>query len=118
MNSQNILYWDSLVEITGDAIAFKNYYYPAGSKRVYFSDIDSIRVEKPTLLNGKWRLWGTGNLTTWFPKDWQRPSRSDIFFVRQRNSWLTIGFTVENSPAVIKILEDKKLIAVTSVSQG
>jgi len=57
MDNQTILYSDSLVEITEDSILFRDYYYPRGSKRVNFSDIENMLVKKPTLMNGRWRLW-------------------------------------------------------------
>ncbi|MBU4319322.1 MAG: hypothetical protein KKF30_18845, partial [Proteobacteria bacterium] len=63
------LYSDKLVDIFGDSIVFRNYYYPFGNKRVKFEDVDSIAVEKPTLLSGKYRYYGTGDFRTWFPPD-------------------------------------------------
>ncbi len=69
MATADVLYSDSLVEITQDAICFKCYYFPFGSKRVRFADIDHVTVEKPSLLNGKYKLQGTNDFVTWFPRD-------------------------------------------------
>ena len=51
-------YSDALVEIGDDAIRLKSYYFPFGSKRVSFAEIAEVVVEKPTLINGRWRIWG------------------------------------------------------------
>jgi hypothetical protein len=110
MNTE-MLYSDSLVEIMSDEIVFKRYYVPfGGSKAVRLTDIERITVERPTLWNGKWRLHGTGNFKTWFPKDYKRPKRDRIFFAELRNQWVNIGFTVENGDEVEKILRDKNLL--------
>ena len=56
-----ILYADHLVTITGESITFVYYSFPfAGSRTVAFSDIDHIMVMEPSLINGKWRIWGSG----------------------------------------------------------
>ena len=104
---QQILYSDKLVEITGDAIPFRMYYFPFGSKRVKLPTIARLRVMAPTLLNGKWRQWGTGDFSTWFPLDWRRSSRDRIFLAFLADRRVRIGFTVEDSDAVIRILGDK-----------
>ena len=107
------IYSDSLVILTDDAIIFKNYYYPTRApKRVMFADIQWIVVKKPTIWNGKWRLHGTGTFTVWFPEDQRRPSRDRIFFIKLKNRWVKIGFTVEDSEKVLEILRGKSLIPV------
>ena len=55
-----LLYSDTLVEINGDAIRFKDYYFPVGSKSVRFADIASVTAAKPNWLNGQYRIQGTG----------------------------------------------------------
>ncbi|MGI4789638.1 MAG: hypothetical protein ACRYFS_12395 [Janthinobacterium lividum] len=110
MTPENLLYSDSLVEITEDSICFKDYYFPVGSKEVRFSEIDTITEKKPTWWNGKYRVQGTGDLQTWFPKDWHRPSRSKLFFAHLRGSSRCIGFTVENAGLVEQILRGKSLL--------
>ena len=105
------LYKDSLVEISNNSITFFNYYYPGGkSLSVSFYDIDRIEVKEPTLLNGKYRYWGTGNFISWYPKDFQRSGRDFIFFLFRKNKKIKIGFTVEDSPKVIGILKSKEML--------
>jgi hypothetical protein len=106
-----ITYTDRLVTITKDDIIFQHYYFPTGKRKVV--KIDNIRcifVEKPTLWNGKWRLHGTGNFKTWFPKDYSRFKRDRIFIATLKNQWVNIGFTVEDGDRVEVILRSKNLI--------
>ena len=105
-----IIYTDSLVAITGDSILFKRYSLFERDRIVLFSDIKKIIVKPASIWNGKFRFHGTGDFHTWFPKDFQRYKRDKIFFAFIRNKWWRIGFTVENSTAVMKIFQEKWLI--------
>ena len=105
------IYSDKLVEITDDSITFKNYSVPFGSKRVQFARIDRVESTEPSLVSGKWRLWGTSYVLRWFPLDWKRPSKDKIFLVQLRDSARRIGFTVEDSSQVQAILRNKGLLA-------
>jgi hypothetical protein len=113
MNS-NIVYSDKLIKIDDDTILVRDYYYPFGDKRVHFENIDSIVVKKPTLLSGKYRYYGTGDFHTWFPPD-NRTSRDKIFIINIKKKWWRIGFTVENSQAVLNVLKGKCSIVDNSV---
>ncbi len=101
-----LLYRDRLIEISDDSILFLNYYYPFGNKRVSFSHIDTVSVQKPSILSGKYRYYGTGDFRTWFPPD-NRSSRDKIFILRQKNKWWRVGFTVENSQVVLDLLKSR-----------
>ena len=108
---QNILYNDSLVTLSDRSIVLKNYYLPiVGPKKVAFESIESVSVKKPSLMTGKWRIWGTGNFSTWFPLDFSRPQRDRIFFITQKGKSIRIGFTVKDSEAVVRILGQKGLL--------
>jgi hypothetical protein len=104
-----ILYQDLLVSISGDSITFHHYSFPffSSDRQVFFRDILRIDVKKPDILSGKWRIGGSGNLRTWFPLDWSRPSRDRIFHAILKTGGLNIGFTVEDSSRVISILKEK-----------
>lgn len=104
------IYKDRLIEITGDIITFYNYYFPAGAKTVPFSQVKSIEEKPPTLINGKWRLHGTGDFRTWFPADYNRPARDTIYIMKLRGKWVRIGFTAEDSKAVSELLRSKGLL--------
>jgi len=101
------LYSDNLVRITDDALYIDGFLL--GSKCVLFSRIKTIRILKPTMWNGKYRIVGTGDLRTWFPSDGSRPSRDMIFIVLMHGKWIRYGFTVEDSAAVKQIFQDLKL---------
>ncbi len=103
-------YKDKLIEVSGDAIVFKNYYFPTGSKRIKLSQVEYIEEKQPTLSNGKWRLHGTGDFRTWFPADYARPSRDKIFVIKVKNKWMRIGFTAENSHIVSELLRTRGLL--------
>ena len=105
-----LIYSDKLVEITEDSILFRDYYFPVGSKRVAFSEVENIVTDMPTMANGKWRIQGTLDLRTWFPRDWKRPNRDRIFMISFPDRRRRIGFTVEDSDTVTNILTEKGLI--------
>lgn len=105
-----VVYSDHLVEIRYNEIIFKEYYFPTGTKLVSFSEIKNIVVKEPSLSSGKWRIFGTGDLKTWFPRDLKRPERDKIFVLTLAKGWWRIGFTVEDSEKVIKIFKEKGLL--------
>lgn len=106
-----ILYNDPLVSITEESITFATYSFPLGKSRlVAFADIDHISVLEPSIMNGKWRIWGSGDLRTWFPLDIHRPSRDKIFVAIMKTGGTNIGFSVENSKKVAVLFEECKLL--------
>jgi hypothetical protein len=105
------LYQDRLIKMTDDAMVFHGYYFPSGGdKRVPWNQIERIQVKPPSLFGGSWRLWGTGDLRTWYPQDYQRPSRDRIFRVILRDRFRQIGFTVEDSAKVMSLLRDRGVL--------
>lgn len=112
-----IQYADRLVSITGDRITLAAYSFPfAGSRKIPFADIEQIQVLEPSLANGRWRIWGSGDLRTWFPLDIHRPSRDRIFVARLKTGRTRIGFTVEDSARVITVLENLRVPVTISES--
>jgi hypothetical protein len=106
--NENILYSDRLVEIRNDSILFHNYYFPIpNAKSVKFDEIEKIIMVKPTILNGKYRYWGSGDFKHWFPLDSRRRKRNIIFILHRKNKTIKIGFTVEDSEMVIGLLKEK-----------
>ncbi len=105
-----VLYSDKLVEMTEDGIRFRAYYFPAGSKNVAWPDIERVIAQRPSVWTGSWRLWGTASPRYWFTLDLRRPSRDRIFLLVRRNTWMRIGFTVEDSALVSAILRDRGLL--------
>ncbi|HPD56625.1 MAG TPA: hypothetical protein P5294_06920 [Smithellaceae bacterium] len=106
----NIIYSDSLVEIKDNSILFRRYSFFERDRIVLISDIEKIVAKKATIWNGKFRFHGTGDFKTWFPKDFRRYKRDRIFVAYLRYKWWRIGFTVEDSEAVTRILRGKGLL--------
>jgi hypothetical protein len=104
----NFIYSDELVDVDNNGICFRKYYFPsAKAKFVKFSDILIIEKKQPTLMNGKWRNWGTGDFKTWFPSDRNRSKRDCIFIARLATQRTRIGFTVENTKLFVEAIESK-----------
>ena len=106
-----MIYKDNLISVTENEIIFEHYYFPSGRRKtVRWADIEWIAVQKATIRNGKWRIHGTGNFKTWYPRDLKRPRRDRIFFAKLKGRWIDIGFTAENADRVERIFREKKLI--------
>ena len=109
--NENILYTDGLIEIRNDSILFRNYYFPIPTaKTVKFDEIETIFMAEPTIINGKYRYWGSGDFIRWFPLDSRRSKRDIIFILHRKNKKIKIGFTVEDSEKVIGLLKDKVIL--------
>ena len=103
-----ILYSDKLIEIRDNTILFRNYYFPTlSNKIVEFCDIEKIVLKKPSLKNGKFRYWGSGDFVHWFPLDNQRNIRDVIYILFKKKKKVRIGFTVEDSQNVTELLKEK-----------
>ncbi len=107
-------YCDKLIQIAGDHIVFHWYYFPFGSKRVPLSDIEYIVPLQPSLAAGSWRIWGTGDFSTWFPCDWSRRKRDVIFHLKLKGKSRFIGFTVEDSWTVLPLFREMGLLKTDS----
>lgn len=103
-------YSDPLVTITDDSIVIHRYYFPTGDKEIFWDEIEQVRALRPTMWNGKWRLHGTGTLSTWFACDFGRPAREAIFIMRLRSQDVKVGFTVHDSPRVKRIFAERFLL--------
>ena len=80
-------------------------------RKIAFPKIDRIEGVEPTLVTGKWRWWGTGDLKTWFTADFSRNKRDKIFFlILQKQKRIVIGFTVENTEKIKNILRDQSML--------
>ncbi|MFQ5722211.1 MAG: hypothetical protein ACE5GI_06945 [Candidatus Aminicenantales bacterium] len=109
------MYSDKLVKITDDYILLKWYYFFFIPKKIKFSEIEKIAVKEASLFNGAWRIYGSRDLTIWYPVDFLRPRRDRIFIMKIKNKMMKIGFTVEDSGKVINILRNKCLVEFNHV---
>jgi len=111
MNNE-IVYKDSLLEISSDKIVFKNYYFPSlKPKEVSIESIDKVEVKEPSMRTGKYRFHGTGDFRTWYPLDNARNKRDKIFFLFLKTQRVRIGFTGENSEAIEKYFKEKGFLS-------
>lgn len=109
MNNQ-VLYNDSLVTLDKTNLQIKNYFFPFGkSKIINLTDIESVSVEPLTLITGKYRIWGTGNLTMWFPMDGKRMKRDKIFIFSLRTQRIKPAVTVTDSMEFESMLRKMKI---------
>ncbi|HEY0548353.1 MAG TPA: hypothetical protein VGF13_02060 [Verrucomicrobiae bacterium] len=104
------IYKDKLIEVTEEGVTFRNYYFPFGDRSIPFDQIERVEVGPSSVLDGGWRLWGTGDFRTWFPLDMKRPRRDRIFVASLRESSRRIGFTVEDAPQVERVLRERGLL--------
>src|SRR5215813_8219262 len=96
------LHEDSLVALTSDSLLLKRYYFPTlKPKFVSLAEVQRIEILCPNIWTGRFRLWGSGDLRTFFPLDLGRPKRDRIFLMTQRGKHVRTGFTVENSELFI-----------------
>ena len=110
----SMVYKDKLVEITDHEVVFRHYYFPFGNpKHVPLSQSEGVQARTPSLSTGSWRLWGTGDLATWFPLDLGRPNRDRIFVASLQGGSQRIGFTVEDSQKVTQVFRERGLLDET-----
>ena len=104
-------YKDHLIEINDLYLILFHYYFPSGrEKRISLTQIEKILIYPCNVLTGKWRIWGSGNLITWFPLDIKRMKRDKVFYMILKNQRVRIGFTFENFDMVYSILSEKGFI--------
>jgi hypothetical protein len=117
---ENVLYADGLVTLTGESITFHHYSFPffTAGRTVLYQDIGHIAIRKPTVLTGRWRIAGCGDLRTWFPFDGNRPSRDRIFHAAIRTRGMDVGFTVTDPAAVTAILREKGVPVTDDTGAG
>ena len=106
-NTMASKYKDKLVEITDKEMLFHRYYFPfCAAKRIPLDRFVGVERRPPSLQNGSWRIWGTGNFSIWFPLDSQRPKWDTIFIATLSGASMRIGFTVEDSVRFSKVLRE------------
>ena len=81
-----------------------------GDKTVAWDDVEWVKALQPTLRNGRWRLSGSGNFTTWFATDAARPARETIFLMKLRTQAVKVGFTVHDAPRVKRLLAERGVL--------
>jgi hypothetical protein len=67
-------YDDGKIACTDSELVIRNYYFPAGTKRIPYSAIKEAR-QVPLRIWGKGRIWGSGDFVHWFNLDPGRPRK-------------------------------------------
>jgi hypothetical protein len=67
-------YDDGKIACTDTGLVIRNYYFPAGAKRIPYTAIREVRVV-PLRVMGKLRIWGSGDFVHWFNLDGARPRK-------------------------------------------
>lgn len=74
-------YDDGLIAGNAEEIEIRRYYFPVGSKHVTYGRIRGLKRVEMSPLRGKWRIWGTGNLSLWANLDAKRPQKQVAFII-------------------------------------
>ena len=75
-------YADGTIVCGPDLLEIHSYYFPFGTKRVPYSQIQGLqRIEVTGVMSGRWRFWGTGNPRHWANLDRKRPKKKVAFVV-------------------------------------
>jgi hypothetical protein len=73
-------YDDGKIACTDTGLVIRNYYFPAGAKRIPYTAIREVRVV-PLRIYGKLRIWGSGDFTHWFNLDGSRPRKETALVI-------------------------------------
>jgi hypothetical protein len=76
-----VSYDDGRVALTDDALVIRWYYFPFGTKRIRYADIGRVRRLPLTVMNGRWRMWGSSDFVHWANLDAARPGKAEAFVV-------------------------------------
>jgi hypothetical protein len=76
-----VSYDDGRVACTDDALVIRWYYFPFGTKRIRYADIEKVERRPMTPMTGQWRLWGSSDFTHWANLDTGRPNKTVAFVV-------------------------------------
>ena len=102
----SILYEDSVLVCDDDAITIKTYYFPVGSKRIPYRNIQSFESFSMGPLTGQYRIWGMGLSPHWLHLDIARPRKTEALIL-DLGSWVKPLLTPDDCAAVRSILKDK-----------
>lgn len=78
----DVLYQDSGLIIDHTGLTIRRYYFPwGGSKRIAFTDIDSVDVRAMGWFTGRGRVWGSACPTVWLPLDLNRVRKRTLIMI-------------------------------------
>lgn len=101
------LYRDGRISCTPAGVVIRGYYFPFGSKRIPYRSIRAVDAVPLTLLNGRWRIWGTSNPRYWFNLDPQRPKKQTALIL-DTGHFVKPVITPDDPDAVARIINARR----------
>jgi len=107
--NNEILYDDKFINITNNHIFLKKYYFPtATSKKIAFTDIESICTDHEYGLNALgYKTWGMGIAKVYWAYVGFNPK--NLFILKEKGASLSCGFAVENVEEFSNILKSNNV---------
>lgn len=93
-------YDDGGVACTDAALVIRRYYFPAGTRRILYADIADVRRIPLSFMSGRYRIWGSGDLTHWFNLDAGRPNKRVAFIIQVAGRHIKPVITPQDADAV------------------
>jgi hypothetical protein len=87
-------------------LAIRGYYFPAGTKRIRWSDVRGVDERPLGALTGRLRIWGSGDPRLWWHLDPRRP-RKRTALVIDLGRRIRPAITPDDPAAVLRIIEER-----------
>jgi hypothetical protein len=62
-------YEDPLISVRDGTLTIRRYHFPTGAKHIRLEAITGVEGYRTTSMTGNWRIWGLGDLVSWFNQD-------------------------------------------------
>lgn len=98
-------YDDGRTRLDDDEILLRRYYFPFGrAKRIGWDEVRAARSTPLKLINGRWRIWGSGTPTVWLGLDGGRPKRTTLVTI-DLGKRIKPAFTPVDPVAALDVVE-------------
>jgi len=104
---KDVLYEDRFIKITNSHIILKKYYPTFQSKKIALIDIESVCTDREYGLNPLgYKTWGMGYSMIFWAYNGNYYT-NNLFILKEKGSFLSCGFAVENTTEFYNILQSK-----------
>jgi hypothetical protein len=100
------LYEDKRITCDDRGITVRNYFFPIGTKRIAYDEIQWFDQLRIGVLTGKYRFWGASDPRYWFHLDTTRPTKEKAIVI-DKGDWVKAVLTPDDPDAVLHILEER-----------
>lgn len=100
------LYEDNYLVLDDDALTIKEYYFPFGSKRIPYEQIQHVSVKELGVLSGRFRVWGMDLEPYWYHLDLIRPGKKRGIAL-DIGQWIKPVLTPKDYDQVFALLQEK-----------